>query len=554
MMPMKFLMVFLLFLLPLYGCAGSVNTAYHQGATLSGVNIYEGFCLQPAHKEGSLSIKLKAGWNAVTFSLASPCPFTSAIMTFNGETRVIKDAAPTWTQSTIRYLKGRAWVILQTNSSTASFQPAGKYYIYSAFNGVTLNFGKPFIQSLSPESGAPGTEVVINGINFSDAGSVTFYNGKAASIDSWSDTRVTCIVPAGTETGEIFLVTGGVESNRKLFSLPAVIHVKTDGDDGNDGSSWELAVRTIQRGIDLARNGDQVLVADGTYAGAGNININPGGKNIHLKSAGGAQSCIVDIGNTQNTAFSLSSGETNACIIDGFTIRGCQEVNFNAAILLTNANPIIQNCIITENVSPTQGGGGGCGPGLMMDVGTDGTKVINCTFSKNVSGNWYGGAIFCYETSPTFINCTILGNSAYRGGAIEAYSNSGEPASNPILVNCTIEGNLPSNNALTTYSDSTLRLYNCIVWNNSISTSALATVEYCDVQGGWSGTGNLNIDPLFMDLSNPDFNLRNYRLQPGSPCINTGSNGLVPAGITTDRDGNPRIINLIVDMGAYEKQ
>jgi len=46
----------------------------------------------------------------------------------------------------------------------------------------------------------------------------------------------------------------------------------------------------------------------------------------------------------------------------------------------------------------------------------------------------------------------------------------------------------------------------------------------------------------------------------GSPCIDTGSNDAVPEDVTTDLDGNPRIVDgdgdsvATVDMGAYEYQ
>ncbi|MFN9969887.1 MAG: hypothetical protein ACK58T_08315, partial [Phycisphaerae bacterium] len=47
---------------------------------------------------------------------------------------------------------------------------------------------------------------------------------------------------------------------------------------------------------------------------------------------------------------------------------------------------------------------------------------------------------------------------------------------------------------------------------------------YSIVQGGFTGTGNLNINPLFVDQTNRDF-----RLQAASPAIDSGSNTLVPA-------------------------
>src|SRR5690606_38607828 len=77
-----------------------------------------------------------------------------------------------------------------------------------------------------------------------------------------------------------------------------------------------------------------------------------------------------------------------------------------------------------------------------------------------------------------------------------------------------------------------------------------ADVTYSDIQGGWvgPGDGNIDADPLWLDPAAGDF-----RLGAASPCINAGDNSAVPAGITTDLAGLPRFVG-IVDMGAYEYQ
>jgi predicted outer membrane repeat protein len=81
-------------------------------------------------------------------------------------------------------------------------------------------------------------------------------------------------------------------------------------------------------------------------------------------------------------------------------------------------------------------------------------------------------------------------------------------------------------------------------------------VTYCDVQDGWPGMGNIDADPLFVDADGLDNVIGtiddNLRLLGGSPCLDAGNNLAIPPSLTTDLDGNPRIINGIVDMGAYE--
>jgi len=95
-------------------------------------------------------------------------------------------------------------------------------------------------------------------------------------------------------------------------------------------------------------------------------------------------------------------------------------------------------------------------------------------------------------------------------------------------------------------------------------------VTYSNVQSGWPGDGNTDIDPCFADAGGPDNILGtkddNLRLAPGSPCTDIGNNeadtdlwipGIQPLP-KTDFNGWPRINDGdcndtdIVDMGAYE--
>jgi len=84
-------------------------------------------------------------------------------------------------------------------------------------------------------------------------------------------------------------------------------------------------------------------------------------------------------------------------------------------------------------------------------------------------------------------------------------------------------------------------------------STGLAMVTYSDIRGGYAGEGNIDADPMFVDSDSGD-----YHLQPGSPCIDTGDNEGVPPGLTTDFEGNPRIVDgdsdsvAVVDMGADE--
>ncbi len=111
---------------------------------------------------------------------------------------------------------------------------------------------------------------------------------------------------------------------------------------------------TIQSGIDAAVDGDTVLVDDGTYKGAGNRDIDFTGKAITVKSENGPSVTTVipegDV-NNQHRGFHFSSGETEASILEGFTIwRGyTRDPGGGGGILCEeNSSPVIRNCTIAE--------------------------------------------------------------------------------------------------------------------------------------------------------------------------------------------------------------
>jgi hypothetical protein len=91
---------------------------------------------------------------------------------------------------------------------------------------------------------------------------------------------------------------------------------------------------------------------------------------------------------------------------------------------------------------------------------------------------------------------------------------------------------------------------NTIIWSNGNSElNGSPDVTYCNIKGSWPGEGNTDADPCFVD---PDAN--DYHLLETSPCINTGDPNYIAEPNESDLDGNPRIINGIIDMGAFEFQ
>jgi len=181
-----------------------------------------------------------------------------------------------------------------------------------------------------------------------------------------------------------------------------------------------------------------------------------------------------------------------------------------------------------------------------------GPSFYGGTFSKNAA-TYYGGAIYNLDHSDSsWYNTLIKGNTAQYGGAVFNWNNT-----YPFFENVTITGNKATSSGGATYNGdyASPYFYYSILWNNKVGTSESeihdkdftdsSYVYDCDISGGWSrsGSGNHNTDPKF--VSSTDFHL-----QAVSPLIDAGStNGLT----LDDHDGNPRVANFYLDLGAYER-
>ncbi|RKY15257.1 MAG: hypothetical protein DRP82_02125, partial [Planctomycetota bacterium] len=368
-----------------------------------------------------------------------------------------------------------------------------------------------------------------------------------------------------------------------------------NGDDGNGGTDWSDAWKTIGKALSVAADYDLVLVADATYNETG---LGFSGKKIYLKGVDhntAGQRPVIDC-QQAGRAFSFTSGETGDSVVDSFTIQnGKVSTDYGGAIWCDSSSPTIKNCVFRSNDCANQSGRGGavcCG-------NHSNPKIINCTFTGNsVSGAYgMGGAIGCYTSSnPTVTNCAFIGNSANDGGAISCedsdptitncifINNSAGNwggailcvGSSPTLTNCTFSGNSAAyGGAIAGYQGGVITLNNSILWGNSASAdgseiyvyqfpSCTVTLNHCcaDKTGYGGRTGNIDdnnncifTNPLFVDPANGD-----YHLQNPSPCIDAGDNSLVPSGVGNDLDGNQRIADgnndgtPVVDIGAYEKQ
>ena len=249
------------------------------------------------------------------------------------------------------------------------------------------------------------------------------------------------------------------------------------------------------------------------------------------------------------------------------TIAHCTFTNNNATAAVINfaeeaapSSPLITGCTFSNNGSAM---GNGSLAGMVSK-----SRLDNCLFTGNSAGvqdiAWEG------ECSPTITRCAFRANgTGYTAAAwtgisaarlencefsqcssrtVYLYGPTSSLLLTPVFTNCTFAGNTATREVF--YSSGVaaqVELRNCIVWGNTGPLLGAAgglvtlTASHSDIQGGYAGTGNLNVDPLFEGLG--------CAISSASPCVDAGTAIGAP---TTDILGVFRPQGAGFDMGAYE--
>ncbi|HET9281327.1 MAG TPA: choice-of-anchor D domain-containing protein [Candidatus Angelobacter sp.] len=360
-------------------------------------------------------------------------------------------------------------------------------------------------------------------------------------------------------------------------------------------------VFSISQAVQLAQDGDTILVAPGTYF----EQINFQGKAITIASTGGAAVTTLDGQGFQTPVFFFQN-EGQGSVLKGFTVT---HGGF-AGIAAIGASPTIQDNIITEN-SGCQGGGiqlqtsqaiikgntisnnmiGSCsgdGAGIWIGQGSNVQVFNNVITGNQITGNGFGGGIAVSGSIATITSNTIQNNStdfASGGGIAMIGGGSANIIQNLItgnsagfagggvmvapgvfpstqLINNTIADNFAPNGSGLFFngSDGSQAFANNIIVDSSGSTAIacnsnlIGNFSFNDVFSFASGTaygpgcgdqtsiaGNISQNPQFVNSA-----AENYRLQPSSPAIDAGTNfpgnSFPPPLPDRDLDGNGRIL------------
>ncbi|MFA5557726.1 MAG: choice-of-anchor Q domain-containing protein, partial [Flavobacteriaceae bacterium] len=351
-------------------------------------------------------------------------------------------------------------------------------------------------------------------------------------------------------------------------------YVKSVATGDGSGSSWDNASDDLQLMINESSDGDKIFVATGTYKpirpadDLDTIDLNNRKNAFVLKSGvkiyGGFAGTETspqerDLSNPSNQ--SILSGDFNdddAVTGDAssLTIAGNEENAYRIVMNIGNNTDTLLDSFIIQGANTTLG-----------DITVNGVTI----------SNKYGGGMYFWNSKTTLLNCIFTQNTAERGGGIHIGGSSLDPK----ISNCIFVKNIATGGGSAIYNIRRPRFSNCTVWGNR----SLGGSNYSSV---WSGTGNFyfrnciaygnnggfvngtsqvhiynsliqgmtstsnsningNTNPLFVNPDNGDFSL-----QPGSPVINKGNNSYVPSDVITDIVGNLRMMDCVVDLGAYE--
>ncbi len=361
-------------------------------------------------------------------------------------------------------------------------------------------------------------------------------------------------------------------ADRDIVANPAILSGDLNGDDTSGGNPSENSFHVV-----TASGTNAATVLDGFTITGGNANgpgsDNSGGGMLNDNGSPTLIRCTF-IGNSASNGGGLFNVNGSDA-----TLRDCVFTDNTATsgggVYNDASDPTLTDCLFNGNTGSGGGGGlqnrggnlilkrcrfvgntGGVGGGVLSENGDP--TFVSCIFDGN--SGVLGGGMSILDSSPVLMNCLFFGNSATGGGGALRIVRA-----SPFVTNCTFVGN-------TTFGSNGGGIHslaggpvvtNSILWGNTggaFGGSGVPLVSFSDVEGGFVGTGNINADPMFVNQAKGDL-----RLTLGSPCINTGSNDLLPADTgDLDRDGDTaevlpldldardRIGNNIVDMGAYE--
>lgn len=249
------------------------------------------------------------------------------------------------------------------------------------------------------------------------------------------------------------------------------------------------------------------------------------------------------------------SGGDATIVVDGFVITAGSGMTNGGGMVILGGSPTIADCRFIDNASPEGGG---------VYVTQAAPRIMNCVFLGNRAVN--GGGVYTLHADPILSGCVFSGNtsSANAGGL---FCGRGQVT----LLNCTVIGNSTVMHGGGAYitSDATATVTNCVFWGNTwqaapsigrqIDGSTTVAISHCaieDSQGLWEDGNNTWRNPMLVDPDGADdiwgTEDDDWHLSASSPCVDAGTLLVPDTAAAVDPDGESRVQNCRIDIGADE--
>ncbi|MFC1517987.1 LamG-like jellyroll fold domain-containing protein, partial [Candidatus Margulisiibacteriota bacterium] len=238
-----------------------------------------------------------------------------------------------------------------------------------------------------------------------------------------------------------------------------------------------------------------------------------------------------------------------------------QCVNSLGGAIYSNGSLNVENCTFENNVAAGLNGTDARGYGGAICNESPGVLTVDrALFCSNNAQGWEGAGTKgaagggVYSDSQVLIKNSILchNNVSHRSGG-DSYGGAAYFIGATTINSCTTYDNDAATAWDGIYSNANVQVLNSILWDTAGQNLAGSSIaSYSDIRlssGTFTGAGNINADPQFVDADNNDFSLSTSPTR--SPAIDVGSSDGVP---TNDINGNPRYRGSGYDMGAYENQ
>jgi len=490
-------------------------------------------------------------YDTYTFTFDQPVDISTFEIGLNGPTTVT-------TNFTISTSDGTNADVLASMAPVSNPSTADR-----AFTNVTLNWTNVTSFTVTADSQIQGifNDLVVTSMS----NQVVYVNTNATGTNdgsSWANAYTNLQTALDTEASAAYLIAAGTytpstlnaDSRKATFDLPS--QTKLYG--GFDGTETAISQRDPKTNITIL-SGD----------------LNADDNTILLDTEATRQDNAYHVvsvrGNSQNVelhGLTITGGNANGSVdSDCATPAANQYIDIRGGAIY--ANPYvsgqkveldIKNCVIEKNTGTNVAVFAPFTPcgvqNLTNDVNFE-SCVIKDNYSKDLANVLYVGSsaynilgegsiintVFYNNTSQNSTSALYLFASATGGG-------TGSGIQVPLINNTFTKNTGLNGNTISLYQAYSSWIQNCIIYGNGSTTpltlnSSTGAAVNSIIEGGQQG--GINSNPMFVSSAT-----NNFTLQVGSPAIDTGNNSLLTSAVTTDLDGNIRIVNTTIDMGAYE--